>query len=194
MLTAADPIPRRPRRIAVAGVSGVGKTTLARRIAAVAQVPHTEIDALFHGPNWTPRTSFRAEVEELVAQDSWVTEWQYQSARPLITARADLMVWLDLPFWTKTFPQVVRRTVGRRVRREEVWNGNREPPFAKILTDPEYIIRWSISTRLKYRELIPQLDADTSHLSVVRLRSHREIERWIAGPFVRAARRDATRP
>jgi adenylate kinase family enzyme len=170
----------------VAGVSGVGKTTVARRIAQVADVPHTEIDALFHGPNWTPRTTFLDDVAELVAQDAWVTEWQYTLARPLLAARADVLVWLDLPFWTSTFPRVLRRTVRRRVRREEIWNGNIEPPFRRILTDPEYIVRWAVSTRHKYRDRIPQLDADLPGLSVVRLRSNRDVERWISGPLARA--------
>jgi adenylate kinase family enzyme len=186
VLTAIDPIPLRPRRIVVAGVAGVGKTTLARRIAAVADVPHIEIDALFHGPNWTPRPTFLDDVERLVAQDAWVTEWQYAAARPLLAAHADVLVWLDLPFWTLTFPRVVRRTVRRRVRREVLWNGNVEPPFRRILTDPEYIVRWAVSTRHKYRDRVPQLDADMPGLSVVRLRSNRDIERWMAGPLARA--------
>ncbi|MEK8226669.1 hypothetical protein NKG05_12095 [Oerskovia sp. M15] len=45
---------RSPRRILVAGISGSGKTTLCRRIAARLEIAHTEIDALFHGPGWTP--------------------------------------------------------------------------------------------------------------------------------------------
>ncbi|MBZ4487673.1 AAA family ATPase [Microbacterium sp. cx-55] len=186
MLTAVDPIPLRPRRIVVAGVAGVGKTTLARRIAEVAKVPHIEIDALFHGPNWTPRPTFLGDVDRLVVQDAWVTEWQYAAARPLLAAHADVLVWLDLPFWTLTFPRVVRRTVRRRVRREVLWNGNIEPPFRRIVTDPEYIVRWAVSTRHKYRDRIPQLDADMPGLSVVRLRSDRDIERWMAGPLARA--------
>jgi adenylate kinase family enzyme len=58
LLGARDPLPRRPSRVLVAGTSGSGKTTLATRIAGTLTVPHVEIDALFHGPAWTPRPSF----------------------------------------------------------------------------------------------------------------------------------------
>lgn len=180
MLRARDPLPARPRRVAVAGVSGVGKTTLARRIAAVAGIPRTEIDALFHGPNWTPRPEFLDDVRALVAGDTWVTEWQYSSARPLLTARADLLVWLDLPFWSVTLPRVVSRTLRRRLREEPLWNGNVEPPLHTFFTDPEHIVRWSIATRNTYRERIPAVRPD---LAVVRLRTTGEVERWLAGPM-----------
>lgn len=180
MLRATDPLPVRPRRVAVAGVSGVGKTTLARRIAAVAGIPHTEIDALFHGPDWTPRPAFVDDVRALVARDSWVTEWQYSDARPLLTARADLLVWLDLPFWWVTLPRVVSRTLRRRLRAEHLWNGNLEPPLHTFFTDREHIVRWSVSTRNTYRERIPALRPD---LAVVRLRTTGEVERWLAGPL-----------
>jgi len=185
VLSATDPLPARPRRVVVAGVSGVGKTTLAGRIAEVLGIPHTEIDALFHGPDWTPRPEFLDDVRALVARDAWVTEWQYSDARPLLTARADLLVWLDLPFATVTLPRVIARTLRRRLRREHLWNGNIEPPLHTFFTDPEHIVRWSISTRNNYRERIPVLDAE---LPVARLRTAREAERWLAGPLTRAVR------
>ena len=186
VLKVDDPLPCRPRRILVAGVSGVGKTTLAKSIADVAGIPHTEIDALFHGPDWTPRQSFLDDVRRLVAEDARVTEWQYHSARPLLAARADVLVWLDLPFWTRTFPRVVRRTVRRRIGREEIWNGNVEPPFRRILTDPEYIVRWAVATRSKYRVSVPRLDADFPDLSVVRLASQNQVDDWVRGPLAAA--------
>ncbi|MDT0202198.1 AAA family ATPase [Nocardioides sp. AE5] len=178
MLGADDPLPRRPRRVLVAGVSGSGKTTLASRIGAALELPHTEIDGLFHGPGWTPRPEFDQDVATLVTQPAWVTEWQYTSARPVLAEAADLMVWLDLPFGL-TLGRVVRRTVRRRIRREELWNGNREGPLWKFFTDPGHVVRWSISTRDKYREEVPATAAARPDMVVVRLRSRAEVERWI---------------
>lgn len=186
MLSAVDPLPQRPRRIAIAGVSGTGKTTLARRVAAITGVPHTEIDALFHGAGWTPRPEFLGDVRALVAGDTWITEWQYGDARPLIAERMDLLVWLDLPFWRVSFPRVVRRTVRRRVRREHLWNGNIEPAFHTILRDPEHIVRWAVRTRHKYRNRLPALAAERPDLVIVRLRTRSDVERWLRGPVAAA--------
>lgn len=178
MLTATDPLPRRPRRVLVAGVSGSGKSTLARRIAAVLHVPYTELDSLFHGPGWTPRPEFEAEVAAIAAADGWVSEWQYDAVRPLLASRADLLVWLDLPF-PLVLGRVVRRTVGRRLRREVLWNGNQEPPMRTFFTDPEHIVRWAIRSRHKMRERAPRLAAEHPRLLVVRLRSTGEVDRWV---------------
>jgi adenylate kinase family enzyme len=168
-----------PRRIIVAGVSGAGKTTLARRIGERLLLPHTEIDALFHGPDWTPRAEFAADVERLAASDEWVTEWQYAAARPVLAARAQLLVWLDLPYRV-TFRRVVARTVRRARRGEELWNGNVEPGMAHAVFDREGVIRWSVATRNQYRRLVPEAQADHASLTVVRLRSQREADEWMS--------------
>ena len=59
-------------RILIAGTSGSGKTTFAQRLGAILGIPHTEMDSLHWGENWTPRPSFEADVDELAAQDSWI--------------------------------------------------------------------------------------------------------------------------
>lgn len=187
MLGATDSLLFRPQRIVIAGVSGVGKTTLASRISRILDIPHTEIDALFHGENWTPRQSFLDDVDAFTSSDSWITEWQYSPARPILSERADLMIWLDLPFVTSTLPRVIRRTIRRRVHREELWNGNVEGPLWHFFTDPEHIVRWSWSTRHKYRERVPLVDEAHSDLTVVRLRTHREVEAWVANQLSRFA-------
>ena len=179
MLTAADPLPSRPRRVLVAGASGAGKTTLARRIGAALDLPHTEIDGLHHGAGWVKRPEFEADVDAFTARDRWVTEWQYDSVRPLLAERADLLVWLDLPF-PIVLARVVRRTVRRRVRREELWNGNYEAPLHTFFTDPEHVVRWSIRCRASYRERVPALGAEHPHLTVVRLRGGRDVDRWLS--------------
>lgn len=173
------PLPHRPRRVLVAGVSGAGKTTLAGRIAGITGGPHLEIDAIFHGPDWTPRPDFLDDVRCFVSGDDWTTEWQYDAARPLLAERADLLVWLDFPFVRVTLPRVVKRTVRRRWRREELWNGNREEPLRTFFTDPDHIVRWAVRTRRKYTELMPRFVNEYPHVVVVRLRSQREVDQWL---------------
>jgi adenylate kinase family enzyme len=166
----------------------VGKTSLAARIAPIVGAPHTEIDGLFHGPDWSPGDSFLDDVRRLVRAEAWTTEWQYSTARPLLAQHAHLVVWLDPPFWTVTLPRVIRRTLRRRIRREVLWNGNIEPPLRTFFTDREHIVRWAISTRGTYRMLVSQLEIDRPDLPIVRLRSAREVEEWLSGPLARAAR------
>ena len=161
------------------GTAGAGKTTLAARIAARLGIEHVEIDALFHGPAWTPRAEFVDDVRAFVARDAWVTEWQYDDARPLLTERATLAVWLDYPLRLR-ISRVVRRTVCRRVRRTRLWNGNVEGSLWRAFTDPEGIVRWAWDTRHKYDDLPAQLAASRRpDLTVVRLRSPAEAEEWL---------------
>jgi adenylate kinase family enzyme len=182
-----DPLPGRPRRVLVAGSSGAGKTTLAAAVAAVLGLSHVELDALFHGPGWVPRPSFRAEVERLAATDHWATEWQYDAVRELLASRADLLVWLDLPR-TVAARQLVRRTVLRRLRSQELWNGNVEPPLRTVLTDPEHVVRWAWAAHGHTAPRVQALRARRPELPVVRLRSRREVARWVSGPLLRASR------
>ena len=185
-----DPLPYLPKKVLVAGVSGVGKTTLAARIAGLTGGPHTEIDALFHGPAWTPRTEFLADVDTLVRAESWTTEWQYDAARPLLAGSADVLVWLDFPFVRVTLPRLVRRTVRRRWSREELWNGNIEAPLWTVLTDREHIVRWAIRSRRNYTAAVPRLSREYPNLIVVRLRSPQEAESWLSGPLAGACAPD----
>lgn len=94
MLPADDPIPFRPRRVLIAGVSGAGKTTFAARLADALGLPRFELDALHHGPEWTPRASFLDEVRAFAATDGWVCEWQYtgKGTDDVLPPRAELCV------------------------------------------------------------------------------------------------------
>jgi adenylate kinase family enzyme len=177
-----SPQPQTPRRILVAGASGAGKSTMSRRIAAAAGLPYQEIDALFHGPDWTPRPSFVADVEAFTAQPGWVMEWQYESVRDMLAERADVMLSLDYSRH-RVMRQVIARTVRRRLRREELWNGNREAPLHTIFSDPEHIIRWAWNTHAGRLELVTTAEQRFPSLEVVRLRHPREAAAWLAETF-----------
>lgn len=186
LLTAADALPLRPQRILVAGTSGSGKTTLAARIGEQLGVRHVEIDALFHGPGWTPREEFLAEVDAFSATPSWVTEWQYSAVRAQLAERADLLVWLDLSRAT-VMRRVVQRTLRRRLRRQELWNGNIEPPLWTVFSHPDHIVRWAWSTHHKSGQRIADLRDQRPDLIIVRLRDRQDVQTWVNGPLQHAA-------
>jgi adenylate kinase family enzyme len=177
----SDPLPARPRRVLVTGTSGSGKTTLAAALAARLGLPHVDIDGLYHGPGWVPRPEFAADVAALAARDEWVTEWQYSAVRPLLLARADLLVWLDLSR-RRVMGQIVPRTLRRRLRRIELWNGNVEPPLWTVLTERDHILRWAWRTHPKTAARVQAVLASADAPPVVRLRTRREVRGWLDGP------------
>jgi adenylate kinase family enzyme len=182
MLSADDPLPVEPERVLVAGVTGSGKTTLAGRIGDAWGLRHVEIDALFHGPNWTPRPDFLDDVRAFAAEDRWVTEWQYTSkgTDDILPPRAQLVVWLDYPYRVVR-SRLLRRTVARGILRTRLWNGNVEKPIWRMFTgDPEEnILRWQSNTLHKWTERMPAVVERFPHLTIVRLRHPREAERWL---------------
>ena len=170
----------------VGGTSGAGKTTLAATIADTLGCPRIELDALHHGPGWIPRPEFAADVARFIAGPTWVTEFQYDAVRDQLLQRADLFVWLDLPR-PVVMRSVVRRTLVRRLRREELWNGNREPPLRTFLTDREHIVRWAWRMHAPDRIRLAAVADARPDLPVVRLTSRTEAARWVAGPLRGAA-------
>jgi adenylate kinase family enzyme len=166
------------KRILIAGTSGSGKTTLAAKISATLRVPHTEIDALHHGPGWTKRQEFESEVAEFAAQECWITEWQYHSVRDLLASRAEVLIFLDYSR-PLVMSRVVKRTVRRVTTHEVLWNGNVEPPLHTIVTNRENIIRWAWTTHAKNKDRVNELSRTHPRLRVIRLSSPRQTEAWL---------------
>ena len=166
------------RRVAVIGNSGTGKTTVARLLAERLGVRHVELDALHHGPNWAaaPADVFRARVEAAIAPEGWVVDGNYQGKLgDLVLSRADTIVWLDLPLRI-ALVRLWRRTLRRIGRREELWNGNRET-WRGAFWGRDALFVWTIRHHRRRRRVWPgRLDGP----NVVRLRSSREVEEWLA--------------
>ena len=170
------------RRVSVVGTTGSGKTTLAMALSARLGAPYVELDAIRHQPGWVelPDEEFRARVAERVSAERWVVDGNYGGVgvRPLVWSRADTVVWLDtsLPV---ILARLFRRTTGRIIRREELWNGNRET-FRNAFLSRQSLFIWAFRTYWRRRRLMPQWLAPYPHLRVVRLRGAGEAERWLA--------------
>lgn len=165
------------QRVLVVGQSGSGKTTLARLLAARLGVAHVELDALFHGAGWQPRPSFETDVDAATTGPRWVVDGNYGAVRDLLWARADTVVWLDLPRWLTT-SRALRRSVARAALRVPLWNDNRERWSTMLrATHP---VRWSWQTHARHRAEYERRLADPrwSGLQVVRLRTRASVRAW----------------
>jgi adenylate kinase family enzyme len=170
-------------RVSIIGTSGAGNSTLGRSLANRLDVPYIELDGIFHQPNWTklPAAEFERRVREVVAQPRWVLDGSYSAVRHVIWPRVDCVIWLDLRCLLATY-RVLRRTVMRCVRREELWNGNRDRWRDLLSTNPntstvaaawkrypEQRARWAAATSATEWKSVP----------IVHLRSPRQVKDYL---------------
>lgn len=172
------------QRISVVGTSGSGKTTLARQISQLFAIPHVELDAIHHQPNWTeaPLEVFRQRVEQALSGDSWVVDGNYSKVRDIVWNRADTVIWLDYPL-PLIMQRVVWRTLKRLITQEELWNGNRET--WQIVFSTNSMPLWTLRTYKKKRKNYPILlsKPEYSHLKVVHLQSPKTTQNWLSSHF-----------
>ena len=160
-------------RTIVVGTSGAGKSTFARQLASLRDVPYIELDSLFWGPSWTPVDPevFRSSVARAASADAWVVDGNYSVVRSVLWPHATQIVWLNFSR-TVVFGRIIRRTVSRVLTRKQLWAGNRET-FSKAFLSRESILLWSFSTygknRIKYEGL--RRAPENSHLAWQELRT-----------------------
>jgi len=166
------------KRVYVVGTSGSGKSTFAKELAQRLGYPHTEIDSVYHQPNWTPlpREVFRERMETITNAEAWVIDGNYSAVQDIVLAKADLILWLNYPLSTVMY-RVTKRTVRRFFVKEELWNGNKES--LKTFFHRENIIVWALTTHNKNRRKYSQLLKDPK-LNIVELVSPKAATEFLA--------------
>jgi adenylate kinase family enzyme len=137
---------KEPNRILVIGTAGSGKSTLANNISNKMHLKRIELDELNWRPNWDNRQisdieGFKADVSNAIREDDWVATGGYLSVRDLLWERANVIIWLDLPFLT-VFMRVVLRSLRRAISGRETFAGCKENFGDLFAIDKP--IRWSI--------------------------------------------------
>jgi len=154
-----------------------GKSTLAAALSYKLALPYVATDRIFWTENWrpTPSAEARAWLADVVSDERWVTDGNFDTDRDLLWDRAELIVWLDLPL-SVVLGQVLRRNLAWWLRRTPVWGGQRMT-LSKALGGVRHVLH---SHGLKHATYPAWLAAYASK-PVVRLRTKAELASWLAG-------------
>lgn len=159
-------------RIVIVGISGTGKSRLARRLAATSRLPLHHMDTLIWRPNWVEadRASIAAAVTRIAGGPRWIVEgWVDDYSSDLLDA-ADHIVDLDFPGWLAALGGVERWWRHRGAARPELPPGCTET------------WRWDYLATMLLRRERRHLDHVLAGRRVTTLRSRRAASRVAVVP------------
>jgi adenylate kinase family enzyme len=160
-------------RILIIGPAGAGKSTLAKRLRAVLDLPIISLDQYFWKPNWkkTSDSEWRNIVVEMVQKDRWIMDGNYRSTLDIRIPRADTIIFLDFPRFI-----CLGRVLKRRFENEQKQcaAGCRERISWNFL---KWILWKFPQSGRKY--LLEKLKEVENEKSVLIFKSNREVENFL---------------
>lgn len=158
------------KRVLVIGSPGSGKSTLTRALHQLTDLPMVHLDLLYWRADKTTltREEFVPLLQAELAKERWIIDGNFSFTMEMRMARADLVIFFDLP--------VEKCLDGIKKRRNQP---RPDMPWIETEEDAEFtaFVREFPATR---KPKILELLAKYPHVPVVTLHSHEEADAFLA--------------
>ena len=117
------------QKISIIGVSGIGKTTLARKISSKTEIPIIYIDSYIWEEDWklVDREKAQSDLRSALSQHKkWIIEGYLNYIPEEILLRPDIVLYLKFNRWIVLFRNIKRWLKHRKHKRDELPNGCEE--------------------------------------------------------------------
>lgn len=157
-------------KVIVIGSPGAGKSTFARSLKEVTRLPLYHLDLLWHKPDRTTitREAFDMRLRELLAEDRWIMDGNFQRTLELRLKACDTVFLLDLPL------EVCLSSVENRIGqvREDM-------PWIEEQFDPEFK-QWIIDfPQSKLPQIYKLLELYRENKTIVIFKSRTEVNDYL---------------
>lgn len=163
------------KRIMIIGSGGSGKSTFSSKLSEALGLPLYHLDAYYWKPGWiaTPKQEWDEFLRELIQNDEWIIDGNYNRTIDIRILRADTIIFFDLPPWVTTY-----RIIKRRIK----YHGRTRPDLNEGC--PEQLdwefIKWVWNFRKNKRPgILEKLKKYEKEKKIIILKTRKEVTNFI---------------
>ncbi len=161
------------KKICLFGCPGSGKSTLAKKLSSFLKLNVYHLDNVYWLPNWNKlsKDEFDNELMELLKNDSYIIEGNYNRTLDIRLKECDLAIYLDFNRITCLIGVIKRYFMYRNKTRDDITKGCDESLDKEFIS---YVWNFNKLHRKKYYEKLQNFDK-----KYIILRSRREVKKFL---------------
>ena len=165
------------KRISIVGGPGTGKTTLAKNLGKMLNLPVYHLDGIDHLENWKKRDREERDriILEKVSEDKWVIDGTYKGTLEKRIDKSNLIIFLDYSTISKLKGILTRYNKLKGQEREEM-------PGYKEKMDLHFImftLTWNKKSRKKVQELLEKY----KNKKIIIFKNRKKLNSWYEKEF-----------
>ena len=112
----------------IIGSGGAGKSTLARKLHGLLDLPIFHLDNEYWSAGWVEldKESWRLKVEALSDKPAWILDGNYGGTMDIRLGKADTIIFMDYPTWLRLWRVFMRTLRYRNTHRPDMPEGCKE--------------------------------------------------------------------